>query len=269
MSAALTLTLKMVPVQRIDLSALTPDTLANKTVTEIAAIQLPYGKKQIAVADTFNLSGSDPSRLTIRNSHAKLDHIGARMQSGSITVEGDAGSYLGFQMRGGQLTVKGNVDAYAASGLAGGLLHIQGNAGDFLAAAIVGDKKGMQGGTVIVTGNAGARAGDQMRRGILLIEGNTGDYCASRMLAGTIGVLGRVGKYAGYGMRRGTLLLHSTPELHATLRDCGTHNLPFLRLMFKSFGQLPGRFATLNGSRAHRYAGDIANDGKGEILILE
>lgn len=267
--SALTFTLKIEPRQRIDMSLLTPDALSGKSREEIAAIRLPYGKKQLRVDEAFDLSGDDSGNIVIENSSAKLDYIGSKMKTGAITVKGHAGSYLGFQMRGGKLTAHGNVDAYAASGLAGGLIHIHGNAGDFLAAAIVGDRKGMKGGIVIVTGNAGDRVGDQMRRGILLIEGNAGSYCASRMLAGTIGVLGSVGEYVGYGMRRGTLLLAKTPDMHATLQDCGTHTLPFLSLMFKSFGQLPSEFARMDTSRVQRYAGDIANDGKGEILVLK
>lgn len=267
--SALTFTLKIEPRQRIDLAPLIPDVLRGKSRDEIAAMLLSYGKTQLRVDEAFELSGDDANDIVIENSSEKLDYIGSKMRSGTITVKGNAGSYFGFQMRGGTLNINGNVDAYAASGLAGGQIHIHGNAGDFLAASIVGDRKGMKGGLVIVTGNAGERAGDQMRRGILLIEGNAGSYCASRMLAGTIGVLGTVGEYVGYGMRRGTLLLTETPALHATLQDCGTHTLPFLSLMFKSFGQLPSKFAKIDTNRVQRYAGDIANDGKGEILVLK
>jgi formylmethanofuran dehydrogenase subunit C len=267
--SALTFTLKIAPRQRIDMSLLTPDNLAGKSASEITAIQLPYGRTQLRVDEAFDISGDDSSDIVIANSSPKLDYIGSKMKTGAIAVKGDAGSYLGFQMHGGNLSVQGNVDAYAASGMANGLIHIHGNAGDFLAAAIVGDRKGMKGGTVIVTGNAGERVGDQMRRGILLIEGNTGGYCASRMLAGTIGVLGTVGEYVGYGMRRGTLLLTQTPAMHATLQDCGTHTLPFLSLMFKSFALLPSKFSKMDTNRVQRYAGDIANDGKGEILVLK
>jgi formylmethanofuran dehydrogenase subunit C len=108
-----------------------------------------------------------------------------------------------------------------------------------------------------------------MRRGLLLIEGNAGDYCGSRMIAGTIGVLGSLGQYTGYAMRRGTLLLKKKPVLHTTIVDCGLHTLPFLHLMYKSFTGLPTHFAQLEHNRVRRYAGDIANDGKGEILILQ
>lgn len=267
--SALTFTLKIQPQQRVDCSPLTPDHLAGKSLADIAAIELQSGNKKIRADVLFTIAGDDTTQIVINNSSPKLDFIGSKMQSGQITVHGDAGSYLGFQMKKGEITVHGNVDAFAASGMAGGSIKINGNVGDFLASAIPGDRKGMKGGLVIITGNAGDRVGDQMRRGIILIEGNVGAYCASRMLAGTIGVMGSVGEYVGFGMRRGTLLLFSTPKMHSTLQDCGSHTLPFLSLMFKSFQGLPSKFAELNQNRVHRYAGDLANDGKGEILIFQ
>jgi formylmethanofuran dehydrogenase subunit C len=266
--SALTLTLKITPQQRIDCSPLTPDKLAGKTAAEIGATELQVGKQKLRADALFDITGDDASDIVIQKGCDKLDYIGNGMQSGRITVHGGAGYYFGFQMKKGDIVLHGDADAFAASGISGGRIHIHGNAGDFLAAAIPGDRKGMKGGLVIVTGNAGDRVGDQMRRGIVLIEGNVGAYCASRMLAGTIGVMGSVGDYLGYGMRRGTLLLFSTPKLHATLQDCGSHTLPFLKLMFKSFSGLPSKYATLNMNRVQRYAGDLANDGKGEILVF-
>jgi len=267
--SALTLTLKQSPAQHIDCSPLTPDRLAGKSMAEIGALELHTGNRRMTVDALFDLRGEDSTRLVFRNAGGRLDFIGSRMKTGSIVVHGDAGAYAGFQMMQGEIAIHGNAGAYAASGMAGGLLHVHGNVGDYLASAIPGDRKGMQGGLVIVTGNAGDRAGDQMRRGIVLIEGNAGAYCAARMLAGTIGVLGSVGDYVGYGMRRGTVLLFRAPEMHPTLQDCGSHTLPFLSLMFKSFKGLPSKFAGIEQNRVRRYAGDLANDGKGEILVFE
>ena len=266
--SALTFKLKATPQQRIDCSPLTPDLLAGKPVAEIGAIELQSGRFKLRADSVFDIVGDDASNIVFDKSCGKLDSIGQGMKSGRITVRGDAGSYVGLQMKQGEIIVHGNADAFVASGMSGGTIQVHGNVGDFLAAALPGDRKGMRGGTVIVKGNAGDRAGDQMRRGLLLIEGDVGSYCASRMLAGTIGVLGKVGNYVGYGMRRGTLLLTETPKLHATIQDCGSHTLPFLSLMFKSFAHLPSKFATIHKNRVQRYAGDVANDGKGEILIL-
>lgn len=267
--SALTFTLKASLQQRVDLSPLTPDNLAGKNPADIAVTLLVSGREKLRAGSLFDISGDDASDIVFNNANGKLDFIGSQMKTGKITVNGGAGSYLGLQMRGGHIVLNGNADAFAASEMANGLIEIKGSTGDFLAAALPGNRKGMKGGMVLISGNVGERAGDQMRRGIILIEGNAGGYLASRMLAGTIGVLGSVGDYVGYGMRRGTLLLTKEPKLHATLQDCGTHTLPFLSLMFKSFRNLPSKFASINQNRVQRYAGDIANDGKGEILVFK
>jgi formylmethanofuran dehydrogenase subunit C len=127
----------------------------------------------------------------------------------------------------------------------------------------------MSHGSIICQGDVGDRVGDQMRRGLILIDGNAGDYCASRMVAGTIGVHGNVGKYTGFGMKRGTILLNKSADFHATIQDCGAHDLPFLTLLFKSFHHINSQFSKLDSTRVQRYCGDIACNGTGEILILK
>ncbi len=141
-----------------------------------------------------------------------------------------------------------------------GQISIEGDCGDFLGSQ-------MRGGTINCQGNASDRVGDLMRRGLILIDGNAGEYCGSRMIAGTIGVYESVSRYVGFGMKRGTILLTKTPQLHATIQDCGTHSLPFLALLFKSFNGLTTRFNAIKNRRVQRYAGDLACNGNGEILI--
>ena len=126
----------------------------------------------------------------------------------------------------------------------------------------------MSSGTITVCGDVGDRLGEKMRRGVILVEGNAGDYAGSRMIAGTLGILGKTGVYTGFAMKRGTILLQELPSLHATMQDCGVHDLPFLSLLFKSFAESPP-FAKLASKRAHRFAGDLACNGNGEILVLE
>lgn len=268
MMNALTFTLKKTLRHALNCTLLAPSNLANKSVAEIAGTLLQYGKTQVRADEIFEITGSDTQNICFKNSTNKLDYLGANMSSGSITVEGDAGAYLGFGLTKGEIHCHGNTEAFAACNMAGGLLEIDGNTGDFLGGASAGLRKGMRGGTVIVKGNAADRVGDQMRRGLILIEGNAGDYCGSRMIAGTIGVLGNVGNYAGFNMQRGTLLLAKTPQLHATMQDCGTHALPFLSLMFKSLKQYDTGFSNISTQRVQRYVGDIACNGNGEILLL-
>ena len=272
--SALSLTLKIALQQRLDCTPLTPCKLANLTQAEIASIPLYYGKTKLRVDEVFDVAlkaDSNPtiSHITFNNCNEKMDGIGSNMAAGEITINGNAGHQLGFKMSAGKITVNGNVGDFAASGMSQGLISINGHVGDFLGAAIIGERKGMRGGTVLVTGNAGDRVGDQMRRGLILIEGNVGDYCASRMIAGTIGVLGNLGQYTGYSMRRGTLLLTKQPTFHPTIQDCGTHTLPFLSLLFKSFQAFNSPFNQIKSQRVQRFVGDLSANGNGEILVIK
>lgn len=267
--SALTFTLKQATDQRVDMSSLVCQKLEGLDVEAIAAIELQNGKRRLRVDELFYITGKNTQEIIIANSTDKLDFIGKELDGGSISVQGDTGAYLAMQMKSGTINVSGDAGLYAACEMKNGLLQIEGNTGDFLGGALPGNKQGMKGGTVLVKGNAGQRAGDHMRRGQILIEGNAGDYCGSRMLAGTIAVMGNTGRYLGYAMRRGTLLLWNQPQLSATFNDCGSHTLAFLPLLFSSFKSLNSRFAE-NASafnRVRRYGGDVAETGRGEILV--
>lgn len=268
---ALSFTLKTPSQQRIDVAPLTPDALAGKSAAEISAVRLQTGNRQVRADELFTIEGDDASQIIFRGATGKLDFVGKAMTQGTISVEGDAGSYLGMQMKGGRITVSGSIDAYGACELRNGEILIRGNAGDFLGAALPGNKKGMAGGVVIVKGNAGDRVGDHLRRGAILIEGDAGAYLGSRMTAGTIAVLGKVGPNIGFAMGRGTLLLAQVPVIPATFNDCGTHTLGFIPLLLKGFAGLDTRFAGMSDSlkRVRRYAGDMCGLGKGEILVAQ
>ncbi|MCK9636174.1 formylmethanofuran dehydrogenase subunit C [Methylobacter sp. Wu8] len=267
--SALTFTLKLKPDQRVDMSPLVCHKLDGMQAAEIAALTLQNGKRKIRVDELFDIAGSDAQNIVIKNSFGKLDFIGKELDGGRITVEGDAGAYLGLGMKSGEIEVSGDVGIYAACEMKKGFLTINGNAGDFLGAALPGNKMGMKGGTVLVKGNVGERAGDHMRRGNILIEGNAGDYCGSRMTAGTIAVMGQTGKYLGFAMRRGTLLLWNQPQASARFNDCGAHTLAFLPILFASFKKFNSKFADGSAAfnRVQRYAGDMSEMGRGEVLV--
>lgn len=266
---ALTFTLKHKPEQRVDMSPLVCQKLNDMSLAEIAALTLQNGKRKIRVDDLFTVTGSDAQNIVIKGSFNKLDFIGKELEGGRILVEGDAGAYLGLGMKSGEIEVSGDVGLYAACEMKKGKLVIHGNAGDFLGAALPGNKMGMKGGTILVKGNVGERAGDHMRRGNILIEGNAGDYCGSRMTAGTIAVMGQTGNYLGFAMRRGTLLLWNQPQVSARFNDCGAHTLAFLPILFASFKKLNSKFADSSAAfnRVQRYAGDMSEMGRGEVLV--
>jgi formylmethanofuran dehydrogenase subunit C len=267
----LVLTLKAPPPAGVDLSPLVPERLAGLGARGIEALHLECAGRIIPAGELFSVSGEAAGELIIEGGSGRLDRIGQGMARGAIMVRGDAGAYVGRGLRGGSITVEGNAGAYCGSGMKEGMIRIRGNAGDFLGAALPGEHRGMQGGIVLVQGNAGDRAGDRMRRGMLLIEGGCGDYCASRMGAGTIAVLGPAGANLGFAMRRGTVILSHGAHLPPTFGDFGTHDLGFLRLLQGAWRSgVPGsRFAAIgdNAVRVRRFVGDLANGGKGEVLV--
>lgn len=268
--SALTFTLKTIPAQRIDCSALTPDVLAEKSVADVAEIELQTGKTTVRVDSLFDISGDDVNDIAFVSSTDKLDFIGHKMTTGRIRVIGNVGAYTGIFMDGGNIEVNGDAGIYTACEMKSGQIKINGNTGDFVGGARPGRKNGMAGGIVIITGNSGDRTGDHMRRGMILIEGNAGDYCAARMVSGTIAILGDTGAHLGYAMKRGTVLLTQTPSrgISANFNDCGSHTLAFLPLLFASFAKLDSQFAQVESfSRVQRYAGDLAGIGMGEILV--
>jgi formylmethanofuran dehydrogenase subunit C len=128
---------------------------------------------------------------------------------------------------------------------------------------------GMRGGELIVKGNAGERLGDRMRRGLLAVLGNAGDFAASRLVAGTIAIGGALGQHPAFGMRRGTLLLAQvqpqlTPTFVATTHDF----MVFWRLLARQIAACGGPFEGLAARSPQRFVGDLAVDGKGEVLCF-
>ena len=269
--SALVLRLKAPPRQRVDLSPLTPERLNGLGIADIVRIPLASGNQALDVGELFEVTAGETTDIVIRASSDRLDGIGAGLSAGSITVEGDAGGYLGRGMRGGRLRVTGSAGPWAAAQMRGGTIEVAGSAGDYLGGALPGEMRGMNGGLVLVRGNAGDRAGDRMRRGVIAIAGNAGAYTGSRMIAGTVLVLGAsVGAYPGFNMKRGTLLMRQRPvRMLPSFADAGAHDLGFLRLFARSFGAESNwaRDLAALGVRVHKYVGDVAAAGKGEILI--
>jgi formylmethanofuran dehydrogenase subunit C len=269
--SGLVLRLKQPPRQRIDMSPLSPPRLTGLDQRQIAAIELLVGNHKVAAGDLFAIEFGDPRSLCIAESCGKLDFIGRDLGEGQIEVAGDAGAYLGFAMTGGRITVNGNVWIYGGAGMSGGRIEISGDAGDHLGGALPGERFGQRGGVIMVRGQAGHRLGDRMRRGLIMVEGDIGDYAASRMIAGTIIGLGdNIGANPGFAMKRGTLLARGRPAtLLPGFADCGRPDPGFTGLLESAlrndFPSIEARLPMTGAIR--RFAGDLANHGKGELLF--
>jgi formylmethanofuran dehydrogenase subunit C len=73
-------------------------------------------------------------------------------------------------------------------------------------------------------------------------------------------------------MKRGTLMFPERPQsVLPSFVDCGLHELGFLALLGRALRDVDSGASTNTalGTRVRRYVGDIAAEGKGEILVWQ
>lgn len=266
--SGLTFRLTSAPVERLDLSQLTPKRLAATPLADVLKLNIGTTKSALKVGDVFAVSGKPGDTLKIEGATGKLDFIGAELDHGSIIVEGDVGVGAGRSMRGGRLDIRGDAGALLGSGISGGEIFVKGSAGSQVGGLRPGDKFGMTGGLIVIEGHAGDRAGDRMRRGTIFIRGKCGSFAGSRMVGGTIWTELGFGADPGVLLRRGTLIAPSVDQMLPTFADAGRHDLVILRILSRYLREKLGSLAPkpLPGV-VRKYAGDLATIGKGELLI--
>jgi formylmethanofuran dehydrogenase subunit C len=269
MSEGWRLTLRERPPLPIEVGALIPERLANVTRAELERLPLALGRSIVPLAELFRVEGGPGARLVFAGACERLDGIGRGLAAGEIVVDGDAGHEVAAGQSAGEIRVAGSVADHGAMGMRGGVLGISGSAGAFLGSAPPGERLGLRGGLVAVAGSVGARAGDRMRRGMMLIAGDAGAACGARMVAGTIAVAGRLGPLPGLRMRRGTIIAGGAPEgAPDTFADTGPADLTIFKLLGRKLGMAaPWLEPLLTAAPLRRLAGDLAVDGKGEILL--
>ncbi|HKA47311.1 MAG TPA: formylmethanofuran dehydrogenase subunit C, partial [Methyloceanibacter sp.] len=109
--SALTLELRTEPLQRLDLSPLTPAALAGIKPKGIEAIAIGTVRETLTVGDVFRLKGNEAAKLRFAGTNDTCDFIGQGLSQGEIVVDGDAGAYLGSKMRAGIISVSGSAGA--------------------------------------------------------------------------------------------------------------------------------------------------------------
>lgn len=264
-----TLRAKQAPALRADLRAVTPQALTGLAAAEIERLPIGHGNVLLPLAEFFHVQAREDDTLVFAADLARFDRVGWQMDGGTLMVEGDVGHYAGAGMRAGSLHVDGHSGQLAACEMRGGTLTIGGNTGDFAASTLPGSMEGMRGGTLVVKGHAGERFGDRMRRGTAIVFGNAGSFLGSRMVAGTIAVGGQVGQHCAYGMRRGSMVLVSAAPLASpTFVPAGADAPVLWQLLARSLAHHGGVFAELPQRGIDRQLGDLAADGKGELIFL-
>lgn len=258
----------------VRLNGLCPDRLATLTPPAIAALPALIGNATAHFGDLFQVDG-DASDGVVRL-EGNLSHVlelGKGMASGRLEIMGNVGSYLGAEMSGGLIEVRGDVADWAGVELRGGRITIHGNCGDWMGAAYPGERLGMRAGEILVHGNVGANAGVALRRGLIAISGSVGDGAGRGMVAGSLFVNQKLGPGAGLGMKRGTiawLASQGDVESHLlpTFLPAGLGQYPFVGIYLKHLEQRG--FPVPEQARIRtfaRYNGDVAQGGRGEILV--
>jgi formylmethanofuran dehydrogenase subunit C len=265
-----TLRLRQQPTLRVDLHGVTPAALASaQAAGEVERLRVGHGREWVALGELFSIGARDDDTLVLEGDLHRFDRVGCQMEAGALIIDGAVGHHAGAEMRGGEMRVRGDAGALAACEMSGGLLSLEGNVGDFAASALPGSMDGMRGGTLIVKGRAGERFGDRMRRGTAVVFGDAGDFLASRMVAGTIALAGRCGAHPAYGMRRGSIVFAgATPQMPTGFVPIRAGAEVFWQLLARDLARHGGVFADLPSRRIERWCGDLAADGKGELIVL-
>jgi len=266
------LKLKQAPALRVDLRGVTPAALAGLAPAQIERLTLTHGMQTLALAEFFSVTcdatPAPDGELVFDGDLSRFDRIGWQLAGGRIVVAGPAGDYAGACMSGGEVRVQGHAGLLAACEMAGGLLTIAGDVGDHAASGLPGSMDGMRGGTLIVRGRAGDRFADRMRRGSALVFGDVGDFLASRLVAGTIAIGGRAGAHVGYGMRRGSIVFASgAPAIAPTFVPAVAEAEVAWQLIARDLARHGGPFEGLPKRRIARRLGDLAADGRGELIV--
>jgi formylmethanofuran dehydrogenase subunit C len=264
------LVLRQAPALRVDARLLSPAHLRALSPDEVRRVAMPSGRDRIALGEWFDVLPGDagPDVLQLDGDLSRFDALGAGLHEGTLRVSGGVGDAAGLGMTGGRLEIAGSARDLAGCAMRGGWLEIGGDAGDLAASALPGDVDGMTGGTLVVRGRAGARLADRMRRGTVVVHGDVGDFAASRMVAGTLAIGGGCGAMPGWGMRRGSVVFAGgAPQASSTFVEVGSDASVFWQLLARDLARFGPPFDGLPRRPVTRFAGDLAVQGKGELLV--
>ncbi|MDD5558456.1 formylmethanofuran dehydrogenase subunit C [Candidatus Methylomirabilis sp.] len=251
----------------LEAEVISPDLFVQHSQAEIAAMPVALGNETYRLGDFFEVEGERSDEIVVEGCAGRVKWIGSGMTRGRVIVHGDVGMHAGSYMRGGEIRVEGNADDFLGVEMEGGLIRVKGNARHRVGAAYRGSKYGMQGGTILVDGNVGHEVGAYMRRGLIVIKGNAEDFLGAMMMTGTICLFGQAGIRTGGGMQKGTIVCMRPIDLLPTFAyDC-TYAPVFLQILFKELKQLGVECPAQANGLVRRYHGDLADVGKGEILI--
>jgi formylmethanofuran dehydrogenase subunit C len=236
----------------VEAENISPDKLAPLTLSQIKSLAVWQGNRQKTLSDLFAVEGDDApaiaEEMTIRliGDFSQVKRIAEGMTAGQVDVQGSAGMHAGNNMLGGLLSIAGNADDWLAREMRGGKVLVMGNAGNYVGSGYRGEKCGMRGGEIEVRGSAGAYLGEHLCGGSIRIAGNAGDFPGAANQGGTIFIGGST-YLPGAEMSKGTITVKGEAKV-----------LPSFQKM---------EIVQVDGLAFQKYAGDLVDNGKGELLV--
>lgn len=248
------------PAVGLEAESICPDTFAGKAGDHLSELPIWRGNRKVALGDHFEVEGRAGSiagrtRIVIEGDVARTKRIGQGMTGGELVVRGTAGKHTGSGMSGGRLEVEGDCGDWAGMAMTGGELVVQGSAGHHLGAAPPGDWTGMTGGRIEVVGDCGVEAGAWMAGGTLIVRGTAGSFLGVHMQKGEI-LACACPRRVGGEMRGGLIVVLAPVHVLPSFVPDGTVDDVDI-----AGERLSGPFA--------RYSGDVAEKGKGTLLVRE
>ena len=236
----------------VEAENISPDRFASLSLEQIKNLIAWHGNRQMILSDLFMIEGDDATAnvedmaIQLAGDFSNVKRIGEGMTAGVIEVQESAGMHAGNSMSGGFLSIAGNADDWLAREMRGGKVVVVGDAGNYVGAGYRGEKCGMRGGEIEVRGNVGAYLGEHLCGGSIRIGGNAGDFSGAANQGGTIFIEGDT-YLPGAEMSKGTITVKGKAKL-----------LP-------SFQKLD--IVEIDGIAYQKYAGDLVDNGKGELLV--
>jgi formylmethanofuran dehydrogenase subunit C len=238
----------------VEAEKVSPDVLAGLSPEEIRAQEVWEGNRKMTISDLFDVCAdsmpADPKDALIRleGDFSKVKRIGENMSTGSIVVQGSVGMRAGAGMSGGLLDIKGNADDWLGMEMHAGEIRVFGDAGNYAGSGYRGEKCGMRAGEIEILGRAGDHLGDHMCGGSIRVSGDAGDFPGARNQGGTIFIGGRA-YLPGAEMTKGSItILGEARVLPSYKRE---------------------EIVVLEGRSFQKYAGDLVENGKGELYVAQ
>lgn len=222
-------------------------------------IRVHEGNRERLLEELFFVTVEGPAvspdqvEIVLSGDTGRIKRVGEYMNAGRIVVEGDIGMHCGNFMSAGEIVVRGNADAWLGREMRGGQILCEGNAGDYCGAGYRGEKRGVRGGRIEVMGSAGDFVAEYLSGGEVIVHGDCGDLPGVEMRGGTLVIGGSCTRPCG-NMTGGTCMVFGEAReiLPSFVRE-GTAEVEF-------------------GGKRYRmavYRGDIANRGKGTLMVRE